>query len=178
MSNSKKDSIPNKTKLTTTHKILITGVIVILCSVGVLAMIILNTQKVEPNSSERNGTIVINEDNLGDLDEMQKIPQGQLNVSMTTSWSFDGITEPSKDAYVANVKENRDPFYIEVSSKDTKEVFYTSGIIPVGSYLKEIVLEKQDLLPGTYPAVCSYKILDEKGLVYDSLDMAISIIIR
>jgi hypothetical protein len=68
---------------------------------------------------------------------------------------------------MGNSSANTYPFYFTVELADTSEVVFTSGLLPVGSRINRLVLEK-DLPQGTYAAVVGIHMVDENGNAIES----------
>ncbi len=163
-----------KKKLTKTQKILIAGFGVISVAIvvaGILIYMALNKKEPEPA-----GSYVIDESNYEDVvDEMyDRLQAGMYEVTMNAIWHFDNGKVASSDAYVANAKSNNSPVFFEVFLKDTDELVYTSTVLPVGTKLKELKLDKP-LEKGSYEAICKYNLLDEGGEVSSSVSIAVTL---
>ena len=96
---------------------------------------------------------------------------------MNSTWHFPDGSSPSPDAYVENVLSNSNDVYFDVELADTGEVILESPIIPRGSYMKNITLDK-DLEPGSYDCVLIYLLVDKDQKTMSTLRMAITIIIE
>lgn len=95
------------------------------------------------------------------VDDMkEKVEEGMFNCRMTMDWYFEDGTSVSPNAYVANSELNRYPFYFDVYVSKTGEKVYSSPVIPVGSYVNKITLDK-DLSAGVYEMETVYTIVDE-----------------
>lgn len=89
-----------------------------------------------------------------------KVAEGMFECRMTTEWTFQDGTSESPNAYVANAETNRNTLYFDVYEKSSNEVIYSSPMIPVGSSISSIKLEKA-LPAGEYDAVVMYTLVDE-----------------
>lgn len=166
-----------KKGLSTNQKIAIVGfsvILVVLVVIGVLIYQKLSTQQ-EPAPVTTNGNLVLDESNLGDIDDIltETVADGMFEVNMNTSWSFSDGKSASSDAYVANGLANRYPITFEILLNGEENI-YTSTLIPVGKQIKDIILEK-DLEPGSYDAVCMYHLWDEDGEENSSLGVNVRI---
>jgi hypothetical protein len=152
--------------------IIIIGVIIIILLLALIAVLLLKKQP-EPSNSEsvqrveretvNESRIVLDESTAQDaIDEMRKqVEEGMFECSMSTEWTFENGDSESKDAFVANSKNNTHPFYFDVVLEGSDEVIYSSPILPVGSKLTDFKLEKAPA-PGTYEAICQYTLLDNE----------------
>lgn len=105
---------------------------------------------------------VIDEDSANDImDQMRKeVAEGMFECQMSMTWTFaDGKAE-SQDAYVANSTNNTHPICFDVYMRDTEELLYLSPVLPVGTDLRNIKLEKE-LPAGNYQAIVMYKLLKD-----------------
>lgn len=89
-----------------------------------------------------------------------KVEEGMFECKMTTTWTFENADSVSPNAYVANVENNRYTFYFDVYEESTNELLYSSPLLPVGTEINDIKLEKK-LSAGDYNAVVMYTLVDE-----------------
>lgn len=127
-----------------------------------------------------NRNIVVNEENVEDvlkeLEEREVTPPGYYEVTMNSTWSFPSGGAPSENAYVKNAETNENSVYFDVEMEDTGEVVYESPILPVGSYLKNITLNRV-LEDGTYDCILTYHLLDEENRDTGTLKMTLTLVI-
>lgn len=149
-------------KLNTTQIILIVGFVCILALICVFGFILINSNKQDDVQPATGGNLVIDESNLEEVKDqvVSSVGKGMFEVNMNTIWTFPNGESASSDAYVANGVSNSLPVSFEIIVEE--EVVYTSTVIPVGSQLKEIVLDKA-LDAGSYNAVCMYHLWNEDG---------------
>lgn len=104
----------------------------------------------------------VDEESAGDImEEMaDKVAEGMFECEMTMSWTFEDANSVSPNAYVANSENNLHTLYFDVYDRSNDELLYSSPMLPVGSALKEIKLEKE-LTAGDYDAVVMYTLVDE-----------------
>ena len=105
---------------------------------------------------------VIDEDSANDVMEQmrEEVAEGMFECQMSMTWTFaDGKAE-SQDAYVANSTNNTHPICFDVYMRDTEELLYLSPVLPVGTDLRNIKLEKE-LPAGNYQAIVMYKLLKD-----------------
>lgn len=118
----------------------------------------------------------VEEDSADEMMEAmsEKVEEGMFECMMTATWTFEDADSVSPNAYVANVESNRYTFYFDVCLEDTDEVIYSSPMLPVGTELNEIKLEKE-LPAGDYNAVVMYTLVDENYEEVSSVGFAIVI---
>ena len=104
----------------------------------------------------------VSEDSADDImEEMaDKVADGMFECEMTMSWTFQDGNSVASNAYVANSENNLHTLYFDVSDNSTDELLYSSPMMPVGSELREIKLEKE-LPAGDYSALVMYTLVDE-----------------
>lgn len=93
-------------------------------------------------------------------DMADRVEEGMFECKMTTTWTFDTADSESPNSYVANVENNRNTIYFDVYENGSDELLYASPMIPVGSEIRNIKLEKQ-LPAGDHDAVVMYTLVDE-----------------
>lgn len=95
------------------------------------------------------------------MEEMgEKVAEGMFECNMTTSWVFEDGKSESPNAYIANVESNLHTFYFDVYDTSTDELLYSSPMLPVGTEIRNIKLDKE-LQKGEYEAVVMYTLVDE-----------------
>lgn len=109
---------------------------------------------------ERGFVDTENMDNIV-LEMEDKVEEGMFECEMTTTWTFDSSDTISPNAYVANAETNRHTFYFDVYLDGTDEIIYSSPLLPVGSELQNIKLEKE-LPAGEYGATVVYTLVNEE----------------
>lgn len=130
----------------------------VLCA-ALIVCIVLLLQKTKPKEIDRGFVDESNKDTI--MEDMgDKVAEGMFECKMTTSWVFEDGKSESPNAYVANVENNLHTIYFDVYDKATEELLYSSPMIPVGSELTNIKLEKE-LQKGEYDAVVRYTLVDE-----------------
>lgn len=93
-------------------------------------------------------------------DISEKVDEGMFECKMTTTWTFEDGASVSPNAYVANVESNRYDICFDVYEEGTEELLYSSPILPVGTEIEGIKLDKE-LSAGEYDAVVMYTLVDE-----------------
>lgn len=107
----------------------------------------------------------------------KKVEEGMMNISMNLNPIFENGTSEG-NLLIMNEEINRYPQIIEIYRKDTNELIYKSGLIPVGSrveYGKLIV----DLDAGQYPCIAYFNgINGETGELMGKAGAEILIIVK
>ncbi len=176
MSNSKAGIKKNKGKKGGNPLLIVCAVIIIIL-LAVIIVLLLNNRKTD-DGPKRN--VVVNEDNAEkvaeDLFDQETAMPGTYEVRMNSTWNFQDGTSSSDNAYVENVPTNTNDVYFDVVLSDTEEIIYESPVIPRGSHLEEITLEK-DLDAGTYDCVLTYHLVDEDQNTVSTLTMGLTIVV-
>ena len=121
--------------------------------------IVLLLQKTKPKELDRGFVDESNKDKV--MEDMgNKVAEGMFECKMTTSWVFEDGKSESPNAYVANVESNLHTIYFDVYDTATDERLYSSPMLPVGTELNNIKLEKE-LQKGEYDAVVQYTLVGE-----------------
>lgn len=174
MSNKKTDINKKKGKKGG-NPLLIVCALIIIILLAVIIVLLLNKRDDKP---KRN--VVVNEDNAEDVAEelfdQEVVKPGTYEVKMNSTWNFQDGTSSSDNAYVENVPANTNDVYFDVQLSDTEEIIYESPVIPRGSHLEEITLEK-DLEAGTYDCVLTYHLIDEDQNTISTLTMGLKIVV-
>jgi len=165
--------------------ILAAGVFLIIALVGVIValVILMNRNRPEPEPDRELRSVVVNEGNADEVldqimsEESEPVGTGFYEVRMTTVWNFPDGASASENAYVENVPSNSNAVYFDVELRDTGEILYESPVIPLGSHLRNITLNR-DLDAGSYPCVLTYYLVDEEQRVVDSLRMGLQVIVE
>ncbi|MCR4617780.1 MAG: hypothetical protein K5669_06305 [Lachnospiraceae bacterium] len=85
-----------------------------------------------------------------------QVAPGNFQVTMTTEWNYPDINTPAEDSYVENGTNNTyDASFLIVLADDESQALYSSPLMPVGSFMKDIPI-KARLVPGTYDCVVIY----------------------
>lgn len=151
--------------------IIIIGAVIIVLLVAIILILLLKKTP-EPTESAGNDNtrtvaestrVVLDADSASNImDEMRKeVEEGMFECQMSMTWSFADGTSESNDAIVVNSSNNSYPLYFDVTLNDTNELIYSSPVVPVGSQLTQIKLDK-DLDPGEYEATVMYSLLDDE----------------
>ncbi|MDR1961319.1 MAG: hypothetical protein LBQ16_03460 [Gracilibacteraceae bacterium] len=168
--------------LTTKKIILILGALVIICATVVVTVLLLR----DPGTTDIQASLVpagapvVDESNINEItgEIKEKVARGMFETHMNTTWSFPDGASASGDAVMGNAASNNYPFWFTITLSGTNEIVYTSSLLPVGTQLAEIVLDK-DLAAGTYPAVLTVHMVDEEGAeVEGNMGFGIALIIE
>lgn len=133
---------------------------VVLCAALVVCVVLL-LKKTKPKEIDRGFVDESNKDTVME-DIGDKVAEGMFECKMTTSWVFEDGKSESSNAYVANVENNLHTIFFDVYEKTTEELLYSSPMLPVGTELDNIKLEKE-LQKGEYDAVVVYTLVDENS---------------
>ncbi len=132
----------------------------------------------EETQEKRN--VVVNEENVEEvvtsLSADEKVSAGYYEVTMNTTWNFENGASASDNAYVKNVATNTNDVYFDVTIAETDELVYSSPVIPLGSYLENISLDRE-LEQGTYDCVCTYHLIDEDQNTLSTLSISLTIVV-
>jgi len=105
---------------------------------------------------------IIDESNFERINKeiQEKTSEGMFATYMNMYWNFPDSSSPSSNAVIGNDPSNIKPIYFEIKLENG-DIVYKSAILPVGSMLKEIKLNKS-VPKGVYKAFCIYHLMDEK----------------
>lgn len=150
-------------------------VLLIVIALALIVALILFLARQSSDTVERN--VVVTPDNVQEiLEDIQKVEPGTYEVTMNTTWHFDSGTVASVDAYVENSTANSNDVYFDIVRSDTGETIYASPIIPVGSHLENITLDKS-LDAGEHECVLTYHLLDEEGKPTSKLNIYVTLVV-
>lgn len=173
MSNQKSNGVSENKKGGKIALIVCLGVIIALLSV----IIVLLLKDEEAKKPKRN--VVVTHENVDKV--VQQLPEavapGSYEVTMNMKWNFPDGKSPSSNAYVENVVGNTNDVYFDVIRSDTGETIYESPLLPLGSHLEQITLDK-DLDAGTYDCVIVYHLVDEDQNSLSTVRLTLTIIIE
>ncbi len=128
------------------------------------------------SAGKRN--VVVNKDNveelIAQLSEDEKVVPGNYQVTMNTTWDFSDGESTSRNAYVENSEANTNDVYFDVYLADSEEKIFESPVLPIGSYLKNIKLDKA-LDAGSYDCVIVYSLIDSEQNVLSDVRVAMTI---
>ena len=107
-----------------------------------------------------------------------KAQAGTYDVCMNSTWKFKNARSASENAYVENRITNTQMMNFTLILDETGESIYESPIVPVGSSLKNIKLDKEDLAAGTYVCTVVYHLLDNNGNEVSKVSFKVDVIIE
>jgi hypothetical protein len=154
------------------------SMLLIIVLLGVIAFLLLREEKTE----EPKRNVVVNQSNAeeiaGEMISQEYVAPGYYSASMTTTWHFETGDAASYDAYVANVAENTNDVYFDIFlAEQEDEPIYQSPVIPRGSELDEIILDKS-LDAGTHDCILIYHLVDGEQKTVSTLRVALTIIVE
>lgn len=157
-------------------RVVIIAFAVLCVALVVCIVLLLSRSKEDSKELERGFVDDSNTDTI--MNEMgDKVAEGMYECKMTTSWVFEDGKSESPNAYVANVESNLHAVYFDVYDASTDELLYSSPILPIGTELKNIKLEKE-LQKGEYDAVVMYTLVDEDNEEVSTVGFNITITIN
>lgn len=164
--------------------IVVLGCLILVALVGVIvALVMLLNRPTEVSEPQDNSprAVVVHEDTVEEQVEQivrqPPVEPGYYQASMTLDWVFPDGSSPSSNALVRNTDNNTNDVYFDILLRETREVIYESPVIPLGSYLDNITLDK-DLDAGTYRCVIVYHLLDENQQTVSTLNMGLTITVE
>lgn len=165
----------NKNKRSHTGLLIIISVAIICILTGIILYLLLGKESKDYNT-------VVTPDNveqvISQLSESEYTPVGSYQVNMNTEWSFPNGKSASTNAYVGNSTNNRNTvFFTIVLKDDTTNEIYKSPLLPIGSHLENIKLDKE-LGAGTYDAIVTYHLVDDSEKEISTVSVSITITIN
>ena len=106
------------------------------------------------------------------------VAPGSYDVCMNNDWKFDNARSSSRNAYVENITTNTNTVYFEIIRNDTEECIYHSPFIPVGSSLKNVKLNNEQLTKGTYKCTLVYHLVDSDYNDISHVNISLNVIIE
>ena len=166
------------------------NVVIIVCTCVIVITIVIalgiflktnSSEAMEGSEKQALREVLVTQDNAEEvLEEIEERPQVRpeyYRVSMTTEWIFEDGISSSKDAFVKNPDTNTNAVYFDVVCTETGETIYSSPVIPVGSSLTDITLDK-DLDAGTYDCVLTYHLVDDAQNTLGTLNVSVTVIVQ
>lgn len=164
--------------------LVVVGLLILVALVGVIIalLMVLNRPEPEPEpEAPPQRTVVVHEDTaeqqVRELARQTPVEPGYYQVSMTTDWVFPDGASPSTNAFVRNRENNSNDVYFDILLRDSRETIYESPIIPLGSYIDDITLNK-DLDAGKYNCIIVYHLVDENQTTLSTLNMGLMISVQ
>lgn len=136
--------------------------IIIVCCAVLLTAAVMTAVFLALNKEQKTESYVMDEGNYQQIMEDMKneVDDGYFETYMNTDWTFHDGSSETQDAVLGNSPNNTKPIRCEVLLRDTGEVIYTTGVLPVGALLPPFKLDV-DLDAGVYDAVCKVYLLNE-----------------
>lgn len=134
----------------------------------------------KPEEERRN--VVVTPDNIQEVIEQmaeeEYVAPGYYTVMMNFDWHFATGDSVSSDAYVENMTGNTNAVYFDLFlASDEENAIYKSPVIPVGSGLRDIVLDTA-LDAGTYDCVAVYHLVDDEQNTISTLRITVTVIVE
>lgn len=162
------------------NKLLIVIIILLLVVIiagGIIAFLLISKDGNDNSSSElikvnddatveilgNDSFLILNEEDVPDKDEMQKkVDAGMMNLN----FSNEIVIENGKDGTcnISNSNANSRDMYVSIWLSETEEEIYRSGLIPVGTKIKQLELNHK-LEPGKYTGIMVYNQLEDDKIV-------------
>ncbi|MGN0499177.1 MAG: hypothetical protein ACI4F6_08995 [Acutalibacteraceae bacterium] len=89
----------------------------------------------------------------------QQVEDGMITMSMNADPSFDNGSAKG-NLLIENDKINKHPQVVQIYRNDTKELIYTSSMIPVGQFINDDTLDVK-LPKGDYKCTAYFNAVDE-----------------
>lgn len=166
------NKISGKPAKSSTKSIIILAIVISIVIIVIVALLLIFTRQ-----SETKRNVVVTPDNVDEILSNLKEPpaeQGTYEVKMNTTWNFDKGDAASSNAYVENSTSNTNAVDFDIVLSETGETIFESPIIPVGSHLENITLDKA-LGQGTHACVLTYHLLDDNGNTTGKLNLNLTI---
>ena len=156
--------------------------IVVILLIGLVVFLLVNKQDskkedgITIQTTQDPEAMIVDDDNADDIMEsLQKDSDDTMfNCRMSHTWTFENGKAKSENAYVANTDYNHYAIYFDVQLTDTQETIYTSSLIPVGSEINGLTLDKE-LPAGEYPASVNYHLVNDDNQEVSSVGFTITI---
>ena len=160
--------------------VMIISLVVIAVLIGVIVHLM---QSETSDIVDKKRPILITEETIEQIakeiqthEEPQEVPMS-YQVTMNSVWEFESGDKASRNAYVANAKNNKTAVYFDVIRNDTQDIIYQSPVLPIGSELKTIELE-QDLDAGNYECTLTYHLIDDEQNTLTTVNMWLMVVIE
>lgn len=155
-------------------------IFLMVCIIVVLVAVIITLMNRKPEIRERDDSVLergfVNDSNLSDMeDALQKqADDGMFECMMSTYWTFPDAESKAPNSYVENVENNHRTFYFDLVDPETDEVYYSSPLVPVGSSIKGIKLDK-GLPVGEHEMLVKYVMVDDDYQEVSSVGFMITV---
>lgn len=101
-----------------------------------------------------------NSDRLSQEELDNRSREGMITMTINPDPVFE-TGEAAGNLLIENAETNSHPILVEITRTDTKELIYSSGLIPIGSRVDEGALAV-DLPEGDYDCVATFSYVDEE----------------
>jgi hypothetical protein len=130
----------------------------------VIVVVLLLREEESAVSTGPLGGIPVTAENVSEIGAQiaDQIDRGMFETYYSQTWRFPDGSSPASSFLMGNSANNRYPYYFTLTLTGDDEPVFTSGLIPLGTQLGEIVLDR-DLDAGTYSAVANIHMIDEDG---------------
>ena len=154
-------------------KLLVLAVLAVAVLAGVIVCLVM--------TKEDGRNRVVTPDNVDEVMEEfegRKVEQGYYTVTMDTTWHFETGDAVSENALVKNVETNTNDVYFDIFlAGDEENPIYESPVIPIGSTLEDIALDKP-LDAGTHDCVVVYHLIDGEQNTVSTVRVALTIVVE
>lgn len=162
--------------------LLILLIVFLLIIIGIITFGLFGNELLtKPDKAETvKRNVVVCDDSLviPEYDEVMVNTASSHDVKMNSTWVFADGRSHSENAYVENPSTNVNAVYFDVKIAGSDEKIFTSPVLPVGSYMKNIAFDKV-LSAGTYNGVLTYTLLGSDGETsIGTLQMTLKIIVQ
>jgi hypothetical protein len=145
-----------------------------------VAVVVLLARGKEGATETNKRNVVVTPDNVEEviqqLSDDERVAPGSYEVTMNTTWNFKNASSASDNAYVENSTSNTNDVYFDITLANTEEKIYSSPVLPVGSHLENITLDKA-LDDGTYDCVITYTLVDDEQNALSSVRVSMKIVV-
>ena len=168
---------------------LILGFVLVVCASVIVVVLLSGRSETQPDVLEAytpeshmpiGGNLLVNESNLEEIEKelSERVARGMFETHMNMTWTFPNGSSASTNAVMGNSVNNNYPFWFEVKLAGTDEVVYTSSLLPVGTQLAELKLDKP-LEKGEYDAIIYIHMIDENNEPIESnMGFSITLVVR
>lgn len=156
--------------------------LLLLCVVIITVLVVAIIYLLRKPEETQKRNVVVTEDNVEEvaqqMAEEDYTEPGYYTVNMATEWHFAEGDAISADARVDNSAGNTNPVYFDIFLEgEEEEPIYSSPVIPVGSFLEKIALDKP-LQAGAYDCVMVYHLVDEDQETISTLRVTLQIVVE
>lgn len=156
--------------------LLVALIVIIIALIFVIVYFFMNPRiQTVPETAPQRDVLITPENVSERIAELESHnDDSSYTTSMNIDWTFTDGASVSKNAYVENDVSNSRPVYFDVILSSSGETVYSSPIIPIGSTLRNIRLNKE-LSKGDHRAVVVYHLIDENNRDVSTISVAITL---